>query len=167
MDSLNLYRTILSAPNWQTDSHPLSFSLQDWLCHQGSLTEKLQKICPRLRVELIQQGWQAVDSSQNFATYWQREVLLKGEQTPWIFAQTIVPSSTIENVAQPLLALGEQPIGLWLFPQNPARLSLEWRQDPHTELYARRSQLSLQGYPLEIRELFLAQFPFADKARKE
>lgn len=168
MHSLSQYRVILCEPNWQTDELMLPTNVADWLCHTDSLTQKLQTIFPNLQVEIIQQGWQAVENNERFAknspnaTAWVREVLLKSDETPLIFAQTVLPKPTIENVAQAVLELGEQPIGLWLFPQSPQRKSLEWRQDPQTKLYARRSELSLKGYPLEIRELFLAEFPFED-----
>lgn len=168
MHHFSQYRILLSEPNWQTDEIALSPEVAEWLCHTDSLTQKLQQIFPNLQVEIVQQGWQAVENNEKFAknspnaTAWVREVLLKSGETPLIFAQTILPQPTIENVAQAVLGLGEQPIGLWLFPQSPQRKSLEWRQDPQTKRYARRSELFLKGYPLEIRELFLAEFPFED-----
>ncbi|WP_281258775.1 chorismate--pyruvate lyase family protein [Avibacterium endocarditidis] len=86
--------------------------------------------------------------------------MLKGDGTPWIFAQTTLPQTTVQNVAQYVLQLGEQPIGLWLFKQPMQRVSLYWQQDPKTGLYARYSDFDLKGYPLQIKELFLAEFPF-------
>ena len=97
---------------------------------------------------------------------WLREVVIYGNGTPWIFAQTRLPQGTVNAVAQEVLNLGDQPIGLWLFPQHPQRLSLEWRQDPQTGLYARRSTLLLNGYPLTIAELFLPEFSFAPLTQK-
>ena len=168
MISFSQYRAIFTEYDWHSDKTMFPANVAEWLCHTDSLTQKLQQIFPNLQVEIVQQGWQAVENNEKFAkispnaTAWVREVLLKSGETPLIFAQTILPQPTIENVAQAVLGLGEQPIGLWLFPQSPQRKSLEWRQDPQTKLYARRSELSLKGYPLEIRELFLAEFPFED-----
>ena len=161
-------RAIFAQSDWHGDETMLVAEVADWLCHTDSLTQKLQQIFPDLSVELVQQGWQAVDFDEKFAknsqnqTAWSREGLLKTRDKPLIFAQTLLPKATIENVAQAVLELGEKPIGLWLFPQNPQRQSLEWRQDLQTGLYARRSALLLKGYPLEIRELFLAEFPFEE-----
>ncbi|MGX2950608.1 chorismate--pyruvate lyase family protein [Ursidibacter sp. B-7004-1] len=166
MDKLSLYRKLLENGNWQTGDQYLSKNVADWLSYSDSLTQKLQSICDELKVEITQQGWQAVRSSQAFAkndenhTAWLREVILKGDKQDWIFAQTILPKQTIEMVANPVLELGENPIGLWLFPLQPERISLEWCFDSETKLYARRSLLSLKGYPLAIYELFLPQFPF-------
>lgn len=153
------YRTILAAQDWQTGEQALAPHIADWLLHGDSLTQKLQQLRP-LTVEIVSQGWQTAKNHENSPGCWLREVLLKGGEHDWIFAQTLVPQATIDNVAQAVPKLGAQPIGLWLFPQQPQRLSLVWRQDRETGLYARCSTLLLNGYPLEIKELFLAQFPF-------
>lgn len=135
-------------------------ALAEWLLHSDSLTEKLQRICDRFQVEVVGEGWQAVEFDGNCAKQWVREVWLNCGERHWIFAQTILPEQTIANVAQAVPDLGNRPIGLWLFPQRPERQSLEWRQDGETGLYARRSKLLLKGYPIEIKELFLTDFPF-------
>ncbi|QIW16829.1 hypothetical protein A4G20_02130 [Pasteurellaceae bacterium RH1A] len=145
---------------WQAELGDLSACHQAWLLCEGSLTEKLQQVCTHLQVEVIQEGWLAKNPAFSTAC-WQRDVLLKCGSTPWIFAQTILPAQTVEQVAQAVLSLGDKPIGLWLFPQKPQRLSLEWGWDAQTGLYARRSTLDLKGYPLEISELFLPAFIFA------
>lgn len=157
---LKLFRTQLALPFWQTQSEGLSPAVAEWVTHTDSLTEKLQRVCQQFKVDLVSEGWQAVDSHEKSAKQWVREVLLKCGETNWIFAQTLLPQETIDNVAGDVVTLGEQPIGLWLFPQKPVRLSLMWQQDAKTGCYARRSLLLLKGYPLEIKELFLADFPF-------
>lgn len=157
---LTTYRLLLASEGWKAQGTSLSTEKRGWLLYNDSLTEKLQRICSNFQVEIVEEGWQAVTSSENFAKQWVREVLLKCGEQELIFAQTILPDVTIENVAQEILHLGNQPIGLWLFPQKPQRLHLEWRQDSETGLYARRAQYLLHGYPIEIKELFLAQFPF-------
>lgn len=154
----SLYRKILNHSHWQTGNSLLPQEIAEWLLHLGSLTEKLQSICPCVQVKVVNEGWQAVNVAEKSAKHWIREVVLKCGKTDWIFAQTILPQATIEHVAQPVLTLGENAIGLWLFPQNPERISLEWRQE--FGLYARRSELRLKGYPIEIKELFLKDFPF-------
>ncbi|MFZ7224480.1 chorismate--pyruvate lyase family protein [Avibacterium avium] len=160
------YRQLLARPDWQTSGHLSVPEIAQWVQHQGSLTQKLQQACQQLSVEVIYQGWQENSTakislkSTALNKTWLREVLLKGDGTPWIFAQTTLPETTVQNVAQYVLQLGEQPIGLWLFKQPMQRISLYWRQDPETGLYARYSDFDLKGYPLQIKELFLAEFPF-------
>lgn len=144
-----LYRQLLNPPYWQNDG-TLPPQIAEWLLYDHSLTEKLQTICDCVQVDVVSESWQAEN--------WVREVVLKCGETDWIFAQTVIPKATIENVGQAVPTLGNQAIGLWLFPQNPERVSLEWRCEHG--LYARRSELHLHGYPIEIKELFLTDFPF-------
>lgn len=155
---LAFYRQQLAVKNWQSKRGALPEEIAEWLLHQGSLTAKLQSICHCFQVEIVREAWQAVENSENSAKFWQREVMLKCGENDWIFAQTLLPESTVKTVAQSVLALGENAIGLWLFPQNPDRISLEWQQV--NGLYARRALYHLQGYPIEIKELFLKNFPF-------
>lgn len=136
--------------------------IAEWVLHRDSLTEKLQSVCAQFRVELIYEGWQALYFGEKSVKQWVREVVLKCGETDWIFAQTVLPQETIEQVASALLTLGEQPIGLWLFPQQPERVSLMWQQNAESGCFARRSQLLLKGYPIEIKELFLIDFPFGN-----
>lgn len=152
------YRQQLATPNWQSEQGALAPEIAEWLLHQGSLTEKLQQICHCFQVEIIREQWQAVEKNGNSARVWLREVMLKCGENDWIFAQTLLPESTIEQVGQPVLELGERAIGLWLFPQNPVRISLGWQMVAGQ--YARRAIYHLQGYPIEIKELFLNNFPF-------
>lgn len=151
---------------WHTQTDTLPDKVAKWLCDSQSLTQKLQQICQLLTVDITEQGWQAVETLPQFAikteerTAWLREVVLHCDDVPVIFAQTLLPEMTVNNVAKAVLELGDKPIGLWLFPQNPQRISLEWAFDPATGLYARRSYFALKGYPLAIYELFLPQFSF-------
>lgn len=158
------YRKILAHSVWhlETDCYTLSSSQQEWLLHEGSLTQKLCEVATNFNVEVVQEKWIAKNSDKTTACnedVWLREVLLKEGDTNWIFAQTLVPRSTIENIAQNVLELGNQPIGLWLFSQNPTRTKLEWTQTKNG-LFARRGVYEIEGYSLEIRELFLSDFPY-------
>lgn len=156
------YRKILLEAEWHSEPKPLSFTQQDWLLHDGSLTQKLLDVATDFNVEVVQEKWVA-KNSQNLTAcnedFWLREVLLKDGDTNWIFAQTLVPKSTIENIAQNVPKLGNEPIGLWLFSQNPTRTKLEWTQ-AENGLFARRGMYEIKGYSLEIRELFLIDFPY-------
>lgn len=171
-NNLAHYRTLFSQHSWQQEGGTLPTPIADWLLHTDSLTQKLQRQCQRLSVQITAEGWQQRGKiSEFFANtpsekVWVREVVLYCDGLPCIFAQTLLPEETVEKVAKAVLTLGDTPIGLWLFPQHPQRLNLEWRQDEKTGLYARRSPLLLKGYPLAIYELFLPQFPFETACRK-
>ena len=145
-------RCILQHPDWRDACILPSPAVRDWLLHEGSLTRKLQQHCARLDVAIAHEGWTDDD-------HWLREVWLSGDGIPWIYAQTRIPHATLARV-RPLQTLGAEPIGPWLYQQNPQRLSLHWRHDPASGLYARHSTLLVHGGPLHIAELFLAAFPW-------
>ena len=156
------YLKIFSECDWYCDPKIPSTSQQEWLLHEGSLTQKLLEVATNFNVEVVQEKWFTKNSEKTTACnedVWSREVLLKEGDTNWIFAQTLVPRSTIENIAQNVLELGDQPIGLWLFAQNPTRTTLEWTKTKNG-LFARRGVYEIRGYSLEIRELFLETFPY-------
>lgn len=157
---LELARSHFLVEEWCEGGENLPLHIADWLLYSGSLTEKLQKICPNLSVEIVGEMWQSAKQDHHSNNYWVREVILKCGEREWIFAQTRLSESTIREVASDVPHLGNNPIGLWLFPQHPERVSLEWQQNMKTGLYSRRSSFLLRGYPLEIKELFLPQFPF-------
>lgn len=167
-DMLNQYRKILMQNCWRVESTGLTEPQCAWLLHQGSLTQKLLQVTQDFNVQITDQKWvvqkpeemPVLSLEPSNTDYWLREVILKEAEQAWIFAQTILPKETIKNVAREILSLGDQPIGLWLFAQHPQRTLLAWQQDRHTGMYMRRACYRLKGYPLEIRELFLAEFPF-------
>lgn len=134
--NLALYRRLLARPDWQKSGDSLQSNIAEWVLCQKSLTEKLSGCCETFSVEVIQQGWQEKTSSKNTALSkeWLREVVLRGDGLPWIFAQTTLPNETIQNVAQYVLQLDDEPIGLWLFNQPMKRVSLTWQQDLHLSL---------------------------------
>lgn len=158
--NFSFYRQQLAEENWQSERGKLPSEVAQWLLHQGSLTEKLKSICHCFQVEVIREQWQIFEKEGTEISTWLREVMLKCGESDWIFAQTLLPQSTVESVGKPVLAMGENAIGLWLFPQNPVRISLQWQKI--NGLYARRAVYDLQGFPIEIRELFLMNFPFKD-----
>lgn len=144
---------ILQHPDWHDASTLPPPAVRDWLLHAGSLTRKLQQHCARLDVAIAHEGWTNDD-------HWLREVWLSGDGIPWIYAQTRIPRTTLAHAAAPLQTIGSQPIGLWLYRQQPARLSLHWRHDRTSNTYARKTVLALSSHPLDIREHFLPAFPY-------
>lgn len=160
--SLSFYRDFLDSLDWQGSGDFITPDVRQWVLHQESLTEKLREVCDNLSVRVIQQGWveKSFRKETALSKVWLREVILEGDGSPWVFAQTILADDTIKNVAQYVLQLNDEPIGLWLFKQPVRRTSLIWQQDVCTGLYARCSEFDLRGYPLQIKELFLPDFLF-------
>ena len=95
-------------PDWYpADQHPAPppEPLFDWLCHEGSLTQRLTEAGDRdFRVELLQQAPQPArkDEAQALgltagATVWTREVLLHTAGAPRVYARSVAPPSALGN----------------------------------------------------------------------
>ncbi len=158
--------------------------LCDWLRDDGSLTAKLVRACNgRFRVRVLRQGWGRPLYSESRLlrmrrgeTALVREVELLCAETPWVFARTLIPASSLRGPARRLADLGERPLGAVLFadpsmrrgatqiarlqPRHPlfaaATGSLE---DQPAELWGRRTLFYLSGKPLLVNEIFLPAIP--------
>jgi chorismate--pyruvate lyase len=94
-------------------------TLADWLLHTGSLTERLQSLTSRFSVEVIGQATLEADKSEQLALpnyhsqNWQiREVILYGDDKPWVFARSILPEHLCNTT---WATLGSQPLGQRIF----------------------------------------------------
>jgi chorismate lyase len=152
--------------------------LRSWLIGKGLLTQRLKAVCgERFGLRLVDQ-WtgllnaahqSALRSTDNAGLF--RDVEMSHGNTVWVFAQTIVPDSTL--CTHPWLAelgdsaLGETLSGLsgierssyeyaWL-PVNDAVTARALRDAElkPAGLWARRSRMFLRGAPLLVQELFL------------
>ena len=145
-------RAILHATDWHSENVLPPPAVRDWLLHRGSLTAKLRQH-GELSVHIEHEGWR-----DDAPPVWQRDVWLAINHDCWIYAETRIAQSA--PALRALQTLGAEPIGPWLYQQNPQRLSLHWRHDPASGLYARHSTLLVHGEPLHIAELFLSTFPW-------
>jgi chorismate--pyruvate lyase len=152
--------------------------IRPWLIGKGLLTQRLKAVCgERFAFRLVDQ-WtglldaaqqSALDSTDNAGLF--RDVEMFCGERVWVFAQTIVPDSTL--CAHPWLAeLGDSALGetlsdlsgverssyeyAWLPVKEPvtARALRDAEVKP-AGLWARRSRMSLRGAPLLVQELFL------------
>jgi chorismate--pyruvate lyase len=152
---------------------------ESWICSDRSLTVKIQELGIAFSVELLNQVDQpltqsiksllAVDDSSALF----REVLLKQGDKPLVYAQTIMPNSTVTGTESILSGLGNQSLGQVLFksPQTQ-RSGIEFSiVEPDSQLgqyieqqlqqpiqeacYMRRSVFHLNGKPLLVCECFL------------
>ena len=164
--------------------------LKNWLFDTSSLTERLQSMCRQFEVVVINHAMQTPDAEEcsllecdPTATYI-REVLLLGDQVPWVYARSVIPKAI--NDAE-LGGLGNQPLGKRIF--NDARFSrgefqlcaLSWSQvcqalnnksgmvvplekkTKRESLYGRRSCFEFLGSRMSVAEIFLPEAPaYAD-----
>jgi chorismate--pyruvate lyase len=164
-------------PVWHRPSHlkqKLSAIELAWLVDKGSLTQKLiQKSQGDFYVGVIQQRIQNVPLTERRALnipegHWAviREVILYGQQTPWVYARTIIPLTTLQGSLRRLHYLGNKPLGEQLFSdpsmrREPMEIALLTPQQlPHTlaissPVWGRRSVFRLSNKPLLVSEVFL------------
>lgn len=159
--------SVFSGLRWQEENSSqvtlLSETVKDWLFWQGSLTVKLKQCCTKFEVKVRSEKWIKKTYQNETALlpqgqYWCREVILYGDDKPWVEARTLISPLLAERY-QELLQLGTMPIGEWLFRQAPGRRTIQWSRDEETGLYARRSLFLIRQMPLLISELFLEDSP--------
>jgi chorismate lyase len=161
--------------------------LKNWLLDTGSLTERLQSQCREFRVQVLCQRpvspsleenhFLQATNAANQAQAWQvREVILYGDNQPWVFARSLLPQSLCDNE---LAGLGSQPLGKMLFNDprfkrypfqitfmNPAQSWLDkvdvssnaFSVDGLT-LWGRRSLFTVNSLTMSVAEVFLPQSP--------
>lgn len=147
-----------------------------WLLDPGSLTTKLQQRCTHLTIKLIGQQWLIPAASESpllntSQPVLVREVLLVGDNTPWIFARSLLTRELTEQLGEPgLTPLGEQLFGnpdlnrspfelTRISASHPLCLQLSLDLPPEFRLWGRRSTLSLNDATLLVQEIFLPSSP--------
>jgi chorismate lyase len=155
-------------------------AVRAWVQDRTSLTHRLRQLCDGdVCVQVLQQGWQRplLDEARllglSYRHYaWVRQVELLCGNTPWVFARTVIPRSSLRGRQQRLAHLGTRPLGVVLFAdpsmwrgkvevghlefgqplfKEAARLLDSLPQ----ELWARRSLFCVEEGPLLVSELFL------------
>lgn len=110
------------------------------------------------------------------ASAWIREVELHCGTTPWVFARTLIPVTSMTGDTRRLADLGNRPLGEVLFSDPKARrgrvevaellplhalfsaASAHLEAAPH-HLWARRTLYYKEGRPLLVNEVFLPDLP--------
>ena len=159
----------------------LSGAYRKWLIDSGSLTARL-KACYAdfaVRPVLLKNAKSLIDESALLglkATQHAliREVLLKGNNQPVVFAHSVLPRISMRGAWRGLGRLGNKPLGATLFA-NPKvkRTPLEYKKLPrhhpismrvaeHIQnspkaLWARRSIFSLNCAKILVTEVFLEE----------
>lgn len=155
--------------------------LRPWLTEAGSLTARLSAHCHEFRVQRLHQhrarcfaDEAAVLGLPRARHVWEREVLLRCDGLPVVFAHTVVPLSCTATDWPLFRALGERSLGTTLF-NDPAvergRLHFARIRPSHplyqraqqalggvalpAQLYARRSLFRRKQGVLLVTELFL------------
>ncbi|HAT8510996.1 TPA: chorismate lyase [Vibrio vulnificus] len=167
----SLYLALLIEAKWQNpeDFHFSSDFAKHWLLEQGSLSRRLARHCQHLTVELMRNEKSGVGQLTRQETQGLspeicliREVVLSGDQTPWVLGRTLIPETTLADQPYDLASLGDIPLGLTVFSAEQVErdaLQVAWIETPQGRLLARRSRLWMNHKPMLVAELFLPDAP--------
>lgn len=170
--------------SWNSDLAILAApaSVGRWLSGEGLLTERVRCACAgraglrvvgeyRATLPEAEASLLAADPADGFV----REIHLTCDGQAWVFAQTLIPATTL--AAAPWLGhMGEEALGPKLaripdagrgplefnrlLPSHPLhRRASAGRASPSMELWARRASYSLSGHGLIVQEVFLPEVP--------
>ncbi len=187
--------TILPEPLW-SQGRPHAYlgipkPVQSWLTDTGSLTRRVIQHCMggHFRVNLLQQTWDTPLNSERQVLGMRRgllamtrDVALLCDETPWVFARTLIPVTTLKGSARRLMRLGERPLGAVLFSDPKvsrgttqiARLypgnalfdiAREQLNETPEYLWGRRTLFYMERHPLLVNELFLPGLPMEPLSR--
>ena len=151
-----------------------------WLFDPASLTARLTEACSgKFFVKVLEQTWRTPLHSElrrlsmrYRQTALIREVLLYCDDTPWVFARTVIPKRTLTGKRKYLANLGSKPLGAVLFADphmhrdeiEVAKLTtgqplyeraVQALSDVPPSIWGRRSVFYLQNKPLLVNEIFL------------
>jgi chorismate--pyruvate lyase len=149
--------------------------LLPWLQDKGSLTRRLIHLSEgHFEVELLGLRWgrARLDEARALGIDPRhrcllREVLLLGQGTPWVYARSILPTSSLSGSLGYLKRLGTRPLGALLFsdpcmsrgPMEIAQIEEQMLPViPDRDVWGRRSVFCLAGQPLLVSEMFLPAF---------
>jgi chorismate--pyruvate lyase len=155
------------------------FQLRHWLQDRGSLTRSLQKKSGGdFSVTVLKQRWERprLDEARalnipphQFALI--REVILHGNNQPWVYARSVLPQHTLNGHLRFLRKLGNKPLGALLF-SNPSikrepvvlqrvaqsRLPASLQQAEQPPLWGRYSIFRYGKNGILVSEVFLPAF---------
>jgi chorismate--pyruvate lyase len=184
---LNITTPNTPATRWKPNScfrrTAIPTELYGWLLDPASLTRRLQQLCPgRFRVRLLAQAWgrprldeRRVLGTRTGARALIRQVQLLCDDTPWVYARTVIPATSLRGRLKRLAHLGTRPLGAMLFADTGMQRGLvelacirqgealyadatrRLRLRP-AGIWGRRSVFRIAGKPLLVSEIFLPGF---------
>jgi len=168
-------------PYWRTFLPGFEAGYAPWLRDHGSLTQRIQQRCAQFGVRNVcdrlmtaahdETALLGLPPQQKIYT---REVFLRADNRPVVFAHSVVAPQHLRGAWQALQHLGSRPLGALLFSHPLVqRAPLHFRElkashplyrraiamldTPPEKLWARRSLFTLHGAPLLVTEVFLPE----------
>jgi len=150
--------------------------VHDWLFNQDSLTRRLSALSDGgFSVTPLCEGWLALRDDECAALDvppgspgWVREVYLRGNGQPWVFARSVAARQALEGSGLDLQQLGSRSLGELLFSDQAftrgelqaCRYPATWLPAEAREnaLWARRSCFRRGELAVLVAEVFLPAF---------
>lgn len=171
---------VASGLNWQAQQTALSLLQHHWLFSRELLTQQLRDLSQQqFAVQPLREYYAPLREDECHALGiaphsqgWIREVLLLGQQQPWVYARSVACQQQMQRSSFDLATLGNRSLGEHLFKQNafqrlpievspfplswlPAQLNLAECSQP---LWARRSCFAHAELQVLVAETFLPSF---------
>jgi chorismate--pyruvate lyase len=169
------YFAQLKSVSWCENGTELALNTQQmsWLQEPNSLTKRLKGYCQALTVEVVENRWvdiselsqQEVDVLGQYRRYLLREVVIFGDDEPWVLGQSLVAEPLVASEASPLANLGDTPLGDRVF-RSPSAKRDYLRFGQVENFYARSSRLWLDNLPVLVSELFLSGSPIYQEEKQ-
>ncbi|SHF46359.1 chorismate lyase [Vibrio gazogenes] len=178
--SVSPYLSLLNQIIWQ-ECENFYFptpKIRQWLQEQGSLSLLMKNYCQSLSVDVLRHDWEDTGwfsaQEQNLLSSPQRclvrQVLLSGDNTPWVIGHTLIPQLDKSDLSNRLFRLGACSLGDFVFQSEDVQRDALQVAKVDTEdgvLWARRSRLWMARQPMLVTELFLPDAPVYVKENKE
>ena len=146
-------------------SRSVNPAIQRLLNEKGSLTQQLIDVSnDRFRVQPVELEWRNLlrdDLRKLFGPvapshkFWSRKTVLLCEGAPAVLAHSLMPEHAAQSALDQVLALGEQPLGEYLFSQNGLKRGAFQFAQSEQGYWGRRRLFYLDSKPIMVAEFFL------------
>jgi chorismate--pyruvate lyase len=139
-------------------------SILSWLSESGPITNRI-KLSQEFELELLNDEIDEISKEEELflnsvsKTFRVRRVILLGNNTPVVYAKSVIPSSTIENGLSSLGKIGNAPLGDILFtPGVFTKLEMvcaSFLSKEKNIYWGRKIKYSVNSEPISVMEIFL------------
>ena len=153
--------------NWlPEDDKSVPAGILNWLLESGSMTRRFELYSQKVTVTpylecYVSPAMLSVKEAQYLPKsqrYWVREVVMYGDNTPWLLGRTVIPDETLTNEDKQLVDIGQVPLGRYLFSRDD--LTRDYIHiGSSAGRWVRSSLLRLSEKPLLLTEIFLPESP--------
>ena len=152
--------------SWMSQTKSLEVQnneILSWLNEPGSITSRIKSFSD-FKLELLRDGPGEVDAADddliisNYKENNIREVLLYSDESPLIYAKSIIPLETIRLGLGVLGNLKENPLGDILFsnPEIKKEYMLFSKFESNKKIFCGRKGIyTVKGFPFSVCEIFL------------